>query len=244
MEHLEVWMVPMEKEYGSLVGWEVWVLVDPPGANVIDCKWVYAAKYNIEDKIIKWKACLVVKGFMQLLGINFFETYTGVVRYESLRMLWAICVNEPSWVMWAMDVVSTYLNSEMKYMCQPEGFIVLGQEGKVCLMKCSLYSMMQLGCNWAEHLELSLTMLNWVRSCADPSIHIRTSPAGTSIISVYTDDLDGISSTPAAVTEAQVGIKSIYNVTDVPCTATSLGMTIEYNESVGTISISSRPYLE
>jgi hypothetical protein len=36
MEHPEVWMGPMEKEYGSLVGWEVWVLVGlPPGTNVI-----------------------------------------------------------------------------------------------------------------------------------------------------------------------------------------------------------------
>jgi hypothetical protein len=42
-------------------------------------------------------------------------------------MLWAICVEEPGWMMWAMDVVSAYLNSEMKetvYMSQPEGFVV------------------------------------------------------------------------------------------------------------------------
>jgi hypothetical protein len=149
--------------------------------------------------------------------------------------------------MWAMDVVSAYLNSEMKevvYMQQPEGFVVPGQEGKVCLMKQSLYGMMQSGRNWAEHLEASLSALDWVRSRADPSIRIRSSAAGTSIIGVYTDDLDGISSTPAAAEEAQKGIKSIYEVTDVPRTTTSLGMTIEYNESAGTISISSRPYLE
>jgi hypothetical protein len=36
MEHPVVWMAPTEKEYGSLVGRQVWVLVDPPpGANVI-----------------------------------------------------------------------------------------------------------------------------------------------------------------------------------------------------------------
>jgi hypothetical protein len=44
-------------------------------------------------------------------------------------MLWAICVNELGWVMWAMDIVSAYLNSEMKetvYMWQPEGFVISG----------------------------------------------------------------------------------------------------------------------
>jgi hypothetical protein len=56
--------------------------------------------------------------------------------------------------------------------------------------------------------------------------------------------LDGISLTQAAADEAQVGIKSIYNVTDVPCTATLLGMTIEYDANAGVIYISSHPYLE
>jgi hypothetical protein len=87
-------------------------------------------------------------------------------------MLWAICVNKPEWVMWAMDVISVYLNSEMKeivYMRQPEGF----KEGKVFLMKCLLYGMMKSGCNWAEHLELLLTALDWICLCADLSIQIR-----------------------------------------------------------------------
>jgi hypothetical protein len=57
-------------------------------------------------------------------------------------------------------------------------------------------------------------------------------------------DLDSISLTQAAVDEAQAGIKSIYDVTNVPCTATSLGMTIEYDTDAGIISISSCPYLE
>jgi hypothetical protein len=35
---------------------------------------------------------------MQLPSIDFFETYTGVVQYKSLRMLWEICVNELEWV--------------------------------------------------------------------------------------------------------------------------------------------------
>jgi hypothetical protein len=47
-------------------------------------------------------------------------------------------------------------------------------------------------------------------------IRIRSSNAGTSIIGVYTDDLDGIFASQVAAKEAQVGIKSVYKVTDVP----------------------------
>jgi hypothetical protein len=102
-------------------------------------------KYDIAGAIIKWKVRLVAKGFQQIPGVDFFETYAGVVHYESLRMLWAICVDQPGWVMWSMDVVSMYLNSPMNevvYMHQPEGFVVEGAEDKVYLMKLSLYGMM------------------------------------------------------------------------------------------------------
>jgi transposase InsO family protein len=248
MKHPEVWMAPTQKEYATLVGRETWVLVDlPPGANVVDCKWVFALKYNTEGEVIKWKARLVAKGFQQIAGLDFFETYAGVVRYESLRMVWAIAVEDPGWFMWAMDVVSAYLNSDMKetvYMRQPEGFAVPGQESKVCLMKKSLYGFMQSGRNWAEHLNASLEALGCVRSRADPTIRIRTTKLGTSIMGVYTDDIDTISTTIEAAADAQAGIKAAYDVTDVPRGATSLGMTITYDQDGGTLSISSRPYLE
>jgi hypothetical protein len=59
-----------------------------------------------------------------------------------------------------------------------EGSAVLGQEAKVFHMKCSLYGFMQLGQNWAEHLNELLNMLKWVRSRADPAICIHTTDAG------------------------------------------------------------------
>ncbi|KAF7358895.1 Retrovirus-related pol polyprotein [Mycena sanguinolenta] len=234
MEHSELWMEPMQKEYASLVGRETWELVDaPPGANIVACKWVYAVKYDTEGEIIKRKARLVAKGFQQIAGVDFFETYAGVVRYESLRMLWAICV-EKGWVMWGMDVVSAYLNAAMKekvYMHQPEGFVVPGQENKVWN-------------NWAAEYNEKMASLDWVRSRADPAIRIRTTAMGTSITGTYTDDINGISSSNAAADDARAGIRSTYDVTDVPHTSTSLGMAIEYDPAAGTLSISSKAYLQ
>jgi hypothetical protein len=69
-------------------------------------------------------------------------------------------------------------------------------------MKKSPYGSMQSGRNWAEHLNASLGALGWVRSRADPAICICTTSTGTSIIAVYTDDIDGISTTEAAAEDA------------------------------------------
>jgi hypothetical protein len=56
------------------------------------------------------------------------------------------------------------------------------------LMKHSLYGFMQSGRNWAEHLNESLGVLEWVRSCADPAIHIHTADVGTSIVRVLSGE--------------------------------------------------------
>jgi hypothetical protein len=125
MEYPEVWMAPMEKEYKSLMGHEVWVLMDPPGTNVIDCKWAYAVKYNIEGEIIKWNLTLLRRGSCRSLAL-ISSRHTSVLYSMSLL---GYCVNKPGWIMWAMDIVSMHLNSEMKevvYMQQPEGFVVPG----------------------------------------------------------------------------------------------------------------------
>jgi hypothetical protein len=94
--------------------------------------------------------------------------------------------------------------SDISPKTELEGFAVPGQEEKVCRMLKSLYGFMPSGRNWAKHLNKSLGALEWVRSRADPVIRTRTTMASTSIIAVYTDDVDGISTTEAAVNEAQV----------------------------------------
>ncbi|KAF7345200.1 Retrovirus-related pol polyprotein [Mycena sanguinolenta] len=234
MEHPELWMEPMQKEYANLVSRDTWQLVDaPPGANVIECKWVFAVKYNTEGEVIKRKARLVTKGFQQIPGVDFFDTYAGVVHYASLRMLFAICVEKGwVWVMWGMDVASAYLNSTMKgtvYMRQPEGFVVPGQEGRVAKLTRSIYGLMQAWNNWGADYTAKMSSLGWM---------------GTSITGTYTDDINGISSSVAAAGEARAGIKSTYDVTDVSETSTSLGMAIEYDSEASTLSISSKAYLQ
>jgi hypothetical protein len=131
-----------------------------------------------------------------IAGVDFFETYAGAVLYESLRMLWAIAVEESRLV-----------------------HVGHGRHERILD-----YGFMQSGRNWAEHLNASLGALGWVHSRADPAIRIRTTSTGTSIISVYTDDIDGISTIKAAAEDAQAGIKATNDVNELPRTATSLGM--------------------
>ena len=95
--------------------------------------------------IDKYKARLVVKGYKQREGLDYFDTYSPVTRITSIRMLTAIAVVYKLEIH-QMDVKTAFLNGDLEeeiYLEQPEGFIVPGQEQKVCRLIKSLYGLKQ-----------------------------------------------------------------------------------------------------
>ena len=76
---------------------------------------------NLEDSN-KWHR-LVIKGYMQVQGIDYEETFSPVARYESIRYLLAHAALL-DWGIEAMDVKLAYLHGVLEeeiYMEQPEG---------------------------------------------------------------------------------------------------------------------------
>jgi hypothetical protein len=111
----------------------MWTLVDlPAGRKAVKSKWVF--KWKADGC---YRACLVVKGFTQIQGIDYDETFSPVAQFESLRLILALAMLE-DWEIHQMDIKSVFLNGLLEeeiYMEQLEGFITPGQESKVCLLK-------------------------------------------------------------------------------------------------------------
>ena len=97
-----------------------------------------------------YKARLVAKGYTQIQGIDYEETFSLVVRYESIRYLLTHAALQ-DWEIEAMDVKLAYLHGVLEeeiYMEQLEGFIAQGDEDKVCTLVHSLYGLKQAGRVW------------------------------------------------------------------------------------------------
>ncbi|GJV24190.1 retrotransposon protein, putative, ty1-copia subclass [Tanacetum coccineum] len=106
-------------------------------------KWIFKKKMKADGTIDKYKARLVIKGFRQREGLDYFDTYSLVTRITSIRMVLAIATLRNLEV-YLMDVKPTFLNGDLEeeiYMNQPQGFIALGLESKVCRLVKSLYDL-------------------------------------------------------------------------------------------------------
>ena len=123
-----------------------WELVNLPlGNKPIGCKWIFKRKLRIDGTIDKYKTRLVAKGYQQNESLDLFDTYSPVTRITSIRMLIAIAAIH-NFEIHQMDVKTTFLNGDLDeeiYMEQPEGFVVKGQEKKVCRLIKSLYELKQ-----------------------------------------------------------------------------------------------------
>jgi hypothetical protein len=75
---------------------------------LIRTKWVFKVKIFPNGQIDKYKARLYTRGFSQEYGVDYFETFTLVIRMESLRILLALTTIQ-NWEIYQMDVVSVYL---------------------------------------------------------------------------------------------------------------------------------------
>ena len=88
------WVIAMTVEYQALCWNKTWCLVSSPlDAHVVGCRWIYKIKYKPNDSIDRYKARLVAQGFTQTARIDYFDTFSSVVKPRTIRLVLALAVN-------------------------------------------------------------------------------------------------------------------------------------------------------
>lgn len=189
------WKEAMQAEVESLEYNNTWTLVDKPkDKNVLPGKWVYRVKYDADGQVDKYKARYVAKGFAQVEGLDFFETYAPTCKPETFRTLLAVAAQKDLHL-GQMNVKSAYLHSPIEeeiYLEQPEGVTKRGENGQtlVCKLNKSIYGLKQAAKNWYESLANLLIKNGFQRSRNDCCLFVRKEKDGTfSYILVWIDDM-------------------------------------------------------
>nr|KYP40999.1 Retrovirus-related Pol polyprotein from transposon TNT 1-94 [Cajanus cajan] len=119
------WKDAMDKEIIALEQNQSWILTDlPQGKHPIGCKWIYKIKHKADGSIERYKARLVAKGYNQQEGVDFFDTFSPVVKHTTIRLILAIAAVK-QWHLHQLDVNNAFLHGDLKeevYMTIPKGF--------------------------------------------------------------------------------------------------------------------------
>ena len=99
-------MKATDEELNQIEKNQTWKLVPrPEGKNVIGTKWIFKNKLNEDGEVIRNKARLVCKGYAQVEGIDFEETFGPVARLEAIRMfLDFACYKTSNYIKWMLNL--------------------------------------------------------------------------------------------------------------------------------------------
>ncbi|GJY58707.1 zinc finger, CCHC-type containing protein [Tanacetum coccineum] len=116
------WKEAINDEMDSIMGNNTWVLDDlHPGCKPLGCKWIFKRKLKVDGTIEKFKARLVIQGFRQKSGIDYFDIYAPAACISTIRLLIAM-ESIHNLIIHHMDVKTAFLNGELEeevYMNQP-----------------------------------------------------------------------------------------------------------------------------
>ena len=103
----------MKEEFSSIQKNNTWELVDlPPGRKIMKCKWVFNTKFYADGSHLKYKAIFVAKGYSQVHGIYYNESFAPVAKMESIRLALAIVASK-QWEVHHMDVKCEFINGDI-----------------------------------------------------------------------------------------------------------------------------------
>jgi Reverse transcriptase (RNA-dependent DNA polymerase)/Integrase core domain/Pol polyprotein, beta-barrel domain len=184
------WLQAMKEELRSIDANNTWVLCRlPPGRKCIGSKWVFKLKKDGNNRIIKYKARVVAKGYSQVAGLDFDETFAPVVRIESVRVLLALALFYGLYIL-QVDAKTAFLNGNSDldlYISQIDGFIDKLRPNLVLKLNKSLYGLKQAPRIWYLLLCSVIQSIGFEPLPSDPSIYF-SAEKGV-FLAVYVDDI-------------------------------------------------------
>lgn len=240
----ELWSKAMKEEIDSLRENETFTLTTlPEGKHAVGGRWVYTIK---ENPVKTYKARYVAKGYSQVSGIDYTETFSPTANMTSVRSLMQIAVQHNLQVH-QMDVKTAYLHAPIDcelYMEQPEGFEVKSETGEklVCKLNKSLYGLKQSGRNWNKMLHDFLSENGFIQNPADHCVYSKDTSNGEKIIVIiWVDDLIIAGSNSQTIQNVKCILGSKFKMKDLGQLKHFLG--IDFTQTDGEIKMSQKRYI-
>lgn len=239
------WKDAMDDEIKSLRLNRTWRLkkrseVVAGGKHVLRGKWVFKIKRGPDGSVQKYKARWVVRGFEQVEGSDFNETFAAVVKPMSYKVLFAIAA-AMDYEIEQMDVKTAFLYGHVEdevYVEQPTGYEEDAQS--VCFLEKALYGLRQSPRIWYDTLTEFLKSLGFEVLSSDLSVFTRDGI----IIAIYVDDLLVVGPSKEDIDEIKRSLGSRFDMSDLGPCHQYLGISVRRDRANRTIYLNQRSYIE
>jgi hypothetical protein len=188
----ENWLAAINDELKAHQKNGTWsVVAKPEDRNILDSKWVFKVQQTESGEIKRFKARLCARGFRQQHGLDYTETFSPVVRYDSLRVMLAIATHQ-NLEMIQFDVRTAFLHGILKeeiFMKIPEGLNVSGDKKRlVCKLNKSLYGLKQSSRCWNQTFSMFLKRYGFEKCNAENSLYYSNFNEENVFLALFVDD--------------------------------------------------------
>ena len=159
------WLEAVQVEVDALYKNHTWTIVQkPPNSNVVSCKWLFTKKYDAHGNI-RFKARLVARGFTQIPGVDYHETFSPTLKLTSLHLIFAITAYL-NLELHHVDIETAFLHGDLKeeiYMEQPQLLKDKLHPNYVYKLHKPLYGLKQTPTQWYAKLHRFLLTNSFVQ---------------------------------------------------------------------------------
>ncbi|KAF1327473.1 Integrase catalytic core protein, partial [Globisporangium splendens] len=229
------WKRAMDEEMNALRAKQVLEPIDriPEEKHAISSRWVLSVKTDNEGYIEKYKARLVARGFKQIMGVDFHETFSPVARISSFRLLLALATHL-NLKLWQADINTAYLNAELhevQYLQGIEGF----PGPNAYVVRKALYGLRQSGREWNSEINKWFVENKFKRCRTEPCLYVFDMDGILALVLVYVDDLICATNYEAFKTDLFKKLDNKYGIKDLGKLHQYLAIQVEQNEKSITI---------
>ena len=245
-KHSKKWENSTQEEFDSLIKNKTWKLVPrPKDQNVIGSKWAFKHKKDALGKIARFKSRVVAKGYTQVYGVDYLDTFAPVAKLASLRIILAIAAVEDLEIH-QMDVVAAFLAEELEeliYMEQPEGFVQgTEEEDLVCQLNKSIYGLKQSARLWNRKIRRMLLSKGYYQTHSDHCVFVH--PITKIIVAIWVDDIIIAGKTTEDINELKDQLNKAFEMKDLGELKYFLGMQVYRDRMKRQIHINQSGYIK
>lgn len=212
----------------------------PPNRRIVDSKLVITVK---DENLVKVR--LVARGFTQVEGIDYLETYAPVAKISTIRILIAWALTK-GYQLHQMDIDCAYLNAPLEeevYLKPPPGIDIEIPPGHAYKLNKAIYGLKQAGRAWFETLSSTLFREGFRNATNDQCLFMRQRHGKYEFIAAYVDDLLIAAPTLEDVTNIKTRIAKNFDCKDLGPLKQYLGVQIVQSPQNG-LTFNQGPLIE